>query len=137
MARELAPRDFFSRWPSLFDWEESREWLLPKSPEITISEDDERVYVEAPVPGIDPDKIEVTFDKGVLSIRGSEEETEEDKKKKYFRKSARSYSYRVTVPGDIDQARDPEITCKDGILTATFAKVAGAAEPKRLSVKRG
>src|SRR5574344_1899907 len=73
---------------------------------LSISEDEKKVYVEAAVPGIEPKEVEITFDKGVLSIRA--EQIEKEEKKKMIRQSRRSFVYQVAVPGDIDYGVEPE-----------------------------
>ncbi len=135
MAFDLMPRSFWnipSRLP-IFDEDEDWKSFLPSSG-LTVSEDDKSVYVEAAVPGLDPEKIDVTYDKGVLWIRGNNEEREEDKDKKFYRKASSSFSYRVAIPGNVDEHAEPEAVCKNGVMKVSFAKVP-ETEPKRLSVK--
>ena len=99
MSRELIPRNFLENiWDfdddllSLFDTR-STSGL---SSGLSVSEDDKHVYVEASVPGVDPEKIEVSYDKGVLWIRGQQEEKENDRK--YYRKASASFYYRMDIP---------------------------------------
>jgi HSP20 family protein len=99
---------------------------------LSVSEDDKYVYVEAAVPGVDPEKIEVSYDKGVLWIRGQQEE--QDKKRKFYRKASTSFSYRLVVPGNIDESKDPEATYKNGIMKVTFNKVP-EPQPKKIAVR--
>jgi HSP20 family protein len=99
---------------------------------LSISEDDKNVYVKAAVPGIEPKEVEVTFDKGVLSIRAESNEKEE--KRKMIRESRQSFVYQVTVPGDIDYNVEPEATCKHGMMTVKFAKSA-KSKPKKITIK--
>lgn len=99
---------------------------------LTVSEDDKNVYVEAAVPGIDPNNVEVTFDKGILNVRG--EKKEEEKGKKFYRKATSSFSYRLTVPGEVDQNKEPEATEQNGVVKLTFLKTKVAA-PKKIAVK--
>jgi HSP20 family protein len=135
MAFDLMPRSFFQapRFPSL--WEDDEDWksLLPASG-LTVSEDEKQVFVEAAVPGVDPDKIEVTYDKGILWIRGNQEEKEEDKGKKFYRKASSAFSYRIAIPGNIDDSAEPQATCKNGVMKVTFSKVP-ETQPKKLTVK--
>lgn len=98
---------------------------------LSISEDNRNVYVEASVPGVDPKDVEVTFEKGTLSIKA--ESKEEEKGKTYRRKATRSFSYGVT-PGDVDLKTEPKAICKNGVMTVTFAK-APKIKPKKISVK--
>jgi HSP20 family protein len=136
MGFDLIPRSFFSspRLPSFF--EEDDSWLsLPHSSGLTVSEDDKNVYVEAAVPGLSSEEIEVTFDKGTLWIKGDHKEEEHDKKKKFYRKASSAFSYHVTVPGDIDTSSDPEVTYKDGMVKVSFAKMP-EVQPRKLAVKK-
>lgn len=135
MPFELIPRSLFNfpRLPSL--WDEAEDfWSISSAPSgLTVSEDDKNVYVEAQVPGVDADKIEVTYDKGVLWIRGQQEQ--EEKGKKFYKKAASSFSYRVAVPGDVDEKEEPQATYKNGIMTVTFKK-RPEVQPKKIAVKK-
>src|SRR3989304_507850 len=127
----LMPSAFW-RFPTL--WEEDEE-LLPQATSISglsISEDDKNVFVEAAVPGIDPKNVDVTFNKGILTITGEKEE--EEKKKKYYRKASSSFSYRVLVPGEIDPNKEPKAEAKNGVMVVTFTKIP-ESKPKKIAVK--
>lgn len=137
MSLDLIPRSFWSipsRVPSIFDDESDWASFLPSSG-LTVSEDEKHVFVEAAMPGIDPDNIEVTVDKGVLWVRGTTQESEEDKNKKFYRKASSSFSYRVAIPGKVDETQEPDVVCKNGVLKVTFTKVA-EVQPKKLSVRK-
>jgi HSP20 family molecular chaperone IbpA len=69
-----------------------------------------------------------------LWIRGSQKQEEKNEQKKYYRKAASSFSYRVAVPGDIDENKEPEVTCKNGVIKTVFAK-RPEIEPKKLTIK--
>lgn len=135
MSRELIPRNFLENiWDfdddllSLFDTR-STSGL---SSGLSVSEDDKHVYVEASVPGVDPDKIEVSYDKGVLWVRGQQEDKEKDRK--YYRRASASFSYRMAIPGNVDENQDPEAIYKNGIMKVTFNKVP-EPQPKKIAVK--
>ena len=99
---------------------------------LSIAEDDKNIYVKAAVPGIDPKEVDITFDKGVLSIKAESSEKEENKK--MIKQAKRSFVYELTVPGDIDYNMDPEAKCKNGMMTIKFVKSAHA-QPKRITIK--
>ncbi|MBI2743027.1 MAG: Hsp20/alpha crystallin family protein [Chlamydiales bacterium] len=135
---KLVSRSFWSfpamRFPfSLFD-EEEEGWLQEFSDAsgLSVSEDEQSIYIEAAVPGIKPENIETTFDKGLLWIKA--ERREEDKGRKFYRRAVNVFSYRIAVPGNIDESRQPEATCRDGILTIAFPK-AQKALSKKIPVK--
>jgi HSP20 family protein len=135
MALDLIPRSFWNFPTRINSMLEDDDWasFLPSSG-LTISEDEKNVYVEAAVPGIDPKNVEVTFDKGILWIRGNEEQTEEDNKKKFYRKAASTFSYRIAVPGNIDESGEPDAVCKNGVMKITFPKQP-EAQPKKLNIR--
>jgi HSP20 family protein len=110
-----------------------RQGFLPQSG-LTVSEDKDRVYVEAHLPGLKPEHIEMTYENGVLWIRGEKEEEEKDKKKKYYRKASSSFSYRVQIPGVIDEKKEPEASYKDGVMKIAFAKVQKTTS-KKINIK--
>lgn len=129
----------FPRWgwrlPSLF--EEEEEW-----PELTVTEGldvyetENEVVVKAAVPGVPADKVEVTFEDGVLRITGKVEETEEEKKKKkvvYRAQRMAAFDYTTTLPRAIDPEK-LEAEVEDGVLTVR-APIAPTAKPKKIAVK--
>jgi HSP20 family protein len=129
------------KWPMLrsffnFPFLEEEPWELEARQQsgLSVSEDQNHVYVEAHLPGLNPDQIEVTFDKGILWVRGEKKEEEEDKKKKFYRKASSSFSYRVHIPGGIDEKKEPEATYKDGVMKVTFAK-SSQNQAKKIQVK--
>jgi HSP20 family protein len=138
MAFDLIPNRLFSfptmRMPSI--WNDEDEWLSAPvtNSGLSVSEDEKNVYVEASLPGIDPKEVEITFQDGYLWVRGEAKEEETDKKKKYYRQSSKSFSYRVAVPGDIDEKTEPTASSKHGVMTVTFAK-SPKTQPKKIQIK--
>lgn len=138
MTSNLIPRGMLS-FPnfSLPDfWNEESDWVTSPLTQgsLTVSEDEQMVYVEAAMPGINPSNIETTFQDGYLWIRGEVKEEEDNKKKKYYRKATQSFSYRVAVPGDIDTNREPEASYKHGMIKVAFPK-SPKVQPKKIQLK--
>jgi HSP20 family protein len=139
MSYDLVPRNFFSfpsftpTIPSLFNDED--DWLTTPNLAngLSVSEDDKKVYVEAALPGIDPKNIEVTYQDGYLWVRGETQENSENGRK-YYKQATKAYSYRIAVPGDIDENSEPEAHYKHGVMTVAFQKSA-KSEPKKIPVK--
>lgn len=110
---------------------------LASSPSnLSIWEDEKSVNCEAALPGLKPEEIDITFQKGVLTIRGSQKEEVSDKKRKYYRKSNRTYMYQVAIPGNIDENQEPAASFKNGMMTVAFQKQK-KTEPKRIPIKNG
>ena len=99
---------------------------------LSVSEDKEKVYIGAALPGIDPKDIEVTFDNGILHISG--EAKEEEKEKKFYRKATSSFSYRIAIPTDVNPREEPEASYKNGMMTVEFKKTAHS-KPKKITIK--
>lgn len=140
MSRKMTPRSLWSfpmlRFPSFFEEGEEEGWLenFSEPSGLSVSEDSAYVFVEAAVPGLKPDEIEMTFDKGILWIKGEKREETEEKTKKYYRKALSVFSYRIAVPGNIDESKQPEAICKNGVLYVTFYK-ASPSQPKKIPIK--
>lgn len=118
----------FWRWPSV--WEEEETEFGGR--QLDVYETDDELVVKAGVAGVKPDNVDVTFEDGILQIQGQEEEKKEGKK--YYKKSSRSYRYRVAVPGNVDMKKEPEAEVKNGVITIKFKK-AEESKPKKIEVK--
>lgn len=103
---------------------------------LSIYEDEQTVTAEAALPGLSENEIEVIFENGTLLIQGAKKESEADQNKKYLRKMNSSFTYRLSVPGDIDETIKPSAECKDGIAKIIFQKQK-KVEPMRIQVHRG
>ncbi len=127
-------RPFFTLSPF---WDDD-EWMNISSGShgLEVYETENEIVVKAPIPGIPAENLEVTFEEGVLRIRGKVEEREEDKKrKKVVHQSQRvqSFDYATTLPRPIDVSNvNAEI--EHGIVTIT-APLAIEAKPRKIEVK--
>ena len=100
---------------------------------LTVYEDNEAVYVEAWVPGLGSEDIDLTFEKGVLWIKG-ENKKESDDKKKYYQRSDSAFSYRVSVPRRLDESAEPEAMCTNGVISVRFAK-SKSELPRKIEIR--
>ena len=106
------------------------------APAVDIKEDDKAFTLMADIPGVDPDDIEVTMDKGVLTIKGerqSEKKTEEENYKRVERQYGVFYR-RFTLP-DSANAEGIEAASEHGVLKITIPKQE-VAQSRRISVKK-
>lgn len=126
------PMSTMLRWPNI--WEDDDFPTVAGTDNLDVYETKDESVVKANVAGIDPDKVEITFEKGVLTI-SARAESEEKEDKRYYKKAARSYSYRVAIPGNIDLSAEPEAKVEHGIVTVTFKK-AEEEKPKKISIKK-
>lgn len=123
-----------SRWPSIWDDDDFTSLFPSATNNLDVYETNDEVVVKANVAGIPNDKVDVTFEKGVLWIKAQMEQEKDDQSKKHYSKSSWNYSYKVAIPGAIDYNHEPSAVVKDGVVTVTFKK-AEASKPKKLQVK--
>lgn len=120
----------------LFDGDEDNWPEMTMTQGLNIYEEDDKVIVKAAAPGIPVDKLNITYEDGVLHIQGRVEETEEEKKKKkliYKKHMISSVDYTSYLPRAVDAAKiSAEV--KDGIVTIE-APIAETAKPKRIPVR--
>jgi HSP20 family protein len=116
------------------DGEETRvDWTLP----LDVIEEEKEFIVKASLPGIKQEDIEVIYNKGALTIKGTTEQETEKKESQYHLRERRvgSFSRTVTLPVAIkDDAINAEY--KDGILTLRLPK-SEQDSPKRIVIKAG
>jgi len=123
-----------SRWPSVWDDDELTT-VSAASNNLDVYETADEVVVRANVAGVPADKVDITFEKGVLWVKAEKEEKTDDADKKHYSRSSWSYSYRVAVPGTIDYNKEPTAEVEDGVVVVTFKK-AEASKPKKLTVTK-
>lgn len=130
----------FSPWVSdhFFPFDEEESWPQIKVAEgLDVFETDSDVIIKAAVPGIPADKVEVTFEDGVLRISGKVEENEEEKKKKkvvYSNRKVRVFDYTTTLPRAV-KSDDIKADVENGVVTVT-APIATEAKAKKIEVSK-
>lgn len=104
-------------------------------PLLNLTEDKDRYYVRAELPGIKPDELDIQVTGKALSISGERKIPAENEKAKYYRRErdAGKFSRIINLPGEIDSDK-VEASLVNGILTVAIAK-AEIAKPKRISIK--
>lgn len=132
------------RWSPFFEPFESFdkyfEGLAPASsegnliPAINMYDTKDGLAVETSLPGVDPKKVELSIENGVLTIKGSSERKTEVDEKEYFRREIRSGTFmrQVTLPQGMKED-DATATFENGILKVTFPK-AKLPEPKKIQI---
>lgn len=103
-------------------------------PPIDMYETDEAVILETPLAGIDPKKVSIEVENGILTIKGSCERKTEVDDKNYYRKEIRSGQIfrQVALPSRV-QENLAEAEYKDGMLKVTIPK-SPEAKPKTIKI---
>jgi len=106
------------------------EW----APAVDIKEESERFLIHADIPGVKPEKIDVSMEEGVLTIKG-EKKTEAETEKEGYKRVERTYGSfyrRFSLP---DTANPDAISAasKHGVLEIVIPK-REAVQPKKINV---
>ena len=103
-------------------------------PRLNMREDQENVYVEAMLPGIDPKKLEMTVLKNTLTLAG-ERRGEEAGNGTWHRRErgAGRFLRTLDIPAEIEIDK-VQAHYRDGMLTVTLPKAA-VARPRQIEVK--
>lgn len=113
------------------DGESAGAWWIPQ---VDVYEEPERFAVLVDVPGVEPKNIEITAEKGVLTIRGERRALAPAESSAYRRLERRSGRFlrRFTLP---ESASLDSITAKHnhGVLEVTIPKQA-KLQPRRIEV---
>lgn len=132
---ERAFENFFSR-----GWLRAPRWEFPKlpsafgekQPNVNVIDRDNEVVVEAELPGVDKDDLDVSLSDNTVTIKASTRKEEEKEAGEYHRKEITSgfYSRTLSLPAMVrgDKAR---AEFKNGMLRVTLPK---AEESKRHSI---
>jgi HSP20 family protein len=132
MQRQLDRILGWSEWPSSI-----RAVARGSFPAINMGTTGEAVEIYAFVPGVDPAKIEVSVDKGLLSITGerTEEAAPENEKTNVYTRERFTGTFRrvVSLPEDVDSAK-VDATYRNGVLKILVPK-RESVKPRRIEVK--
>jgi HSP20 family protein len=125
MWRESFFRPLLSREP-FFDIE---------APPLDMHETASEVVIEATVPGVKPEDINVQVTGNVLTIKGERKEEKEEKEATYIyrEQSFGSFSRSVTLPTEVDVDK-AKATFEHGVLTLSLPK-SKAVQPKKIEVE--
>ncbi len=107
-------------------------WGVP----VDVVEREDAYVVNASVPGIDPDAIDITLTENVLTIRGeTSAETESDTDNYHIReRHFGQFNRAISLPTRVD-ADAIEASCDNGVLTIRVPK-ADEVKPRRIQVNR-
>ncbi len=124
--RDLFDDDFFGFVP---------EVRRNMEPSMNVYQTEKDLVVEMYVPNIDPAKINVSVEEGVLKIEGSTEEEKEEKGKEYYRKEIRSGSFARAISLPVEVKEDAiEANVEKGMLKIVMPK-AEIKPPKKVEIK--
>tara|TARA_B100000315_G_scaffold30301_1_gene25732 strand:+ start:275 stop:703 length:429 start_codon:yes stop_codon:yes gene_type:complete len=120
-------------WRGLGVGEAVEGWALP----LDVTHEGDNVVVQASLPGVKPEDIDVTVEDGVLSIKAETGAESEESNGGYLLRERRTGKFlrSLRLPDSVD-ADQAEPKYENGVLTVTFPKIE-AKKAKRLEIKTG
>jgi len=115
----------------------SRANMTGYMPAVDVYQDKDKVYVETQLAGIDPEKVDISIENDVLTIKGESEKKSEVEENDYYRKEIRRGSFYRNVPLPshvIGEKASAEAV--NGILKIFIPK-APETKPKMIKIKTG
>lgn len=105
---------------------------------VDISEKDDNIIAEMNLPGVDPDKIEISVEDNYLRVSGTREESKEEKRKHYYSKEIRRGSFERTISLPQAVQKDKVVAeSKNGTLTITMPRLnPETSEKVKVQVKK-
>lgn len=118
-----------------------RDWAWPwdlgrrGAPAVDMIEGKDEVVLRADLPGLDQKDIEVTVDRGLLTIRGEREEAKEAKEADVYccERWAGSFTRTMALPAGVDPEKI-QATFKNGVLEVRLPK-SPEAQGKKIEIK--
>jgi HSP20 family protein len=107
-------------------------------PPVDIHEYNDRFEIYVDLPGVDPSKVDLTLEGGILTLSGqrtADEASASRSNEIQYRRTERSHGhfYRRFVLPDTADSQGVNATGKNGVLTVTIAKHAKAM-PRRIQI---
>ena len=104
-------------------------------PLVNVYDEKEEIVLNAELPGMSKNDIEITYSEDFLTISGERKESDASKEMSAIRKEINSgkFEKKIGIPVKIDVAKI-SATFTDGILTVTLPK-AEEAKPKTISIE--
>lgn len=129
--------DLFQEWPMLrlrpFEWR-TQEFM----PSVDVIDEEKQVRINAEVPGMSPEDIDITLSGGnSITISGEKkwERKEEGRDVRYSERSYGTFRRYVSLPAEV-QPDKVEATFKNGVLSIVLPKSPRAMEQtKKIEIK--
>ena len=120
--------DFQSDLPSLSLWSEDQALTLP----VDIVETDNGFKIEAELPGMKQEDVEVTVNDGYITIKGEKKSSKEDKGENYVRRERYygTYQRTISLPENANEDK-AKASFKKGVLWVEIPKKEGSVKKAR------
>lgn len=123
-------RRFFDDFPG-FNLDESF------SPKIDVSERENKIFVEADLPGVKKENLKLTLEDNILTLEGERKNESENKNGKYYRRERvyGNFKRSFTLPSEVD-GNNVNAKFENGTLRVELNKVEPRkAEQRKIELK--
>lgn len=104
-----------------------------RQPVVNIVEEEDGYLLEAELPGMSEDDVDVRVEDNLLTISASHEEADEERRYLIRERAAREYRRSFVLPKDADRSKI-EARFKSGILYLDIRKLP-EAKPRQIKIK--
>jgi HSP20 family protein len=108
-------------------------------PHLDVKENDTAILIEAELPGLAEENVDLTLQDGILSITGEKKFEQSEEKDSYHVKERRygSFQRMLRLPDTVDEEK-VEAKFEKGVLKVTLPKKPEAVrQPKKIEIKTG
>lgn len=104
-------------------------------PAVDMYEDKDNVIVETQLAGVSPDKVDVSIENDILTVKGESEKKSEVEEKNYYRKEIRRGGFYRSIPLPTRVLGDKATaSAEEGVLKIVIPK-APEAKPKTIKIQ--
>ncbi len=129
--------EFFEDWPMLrvrpFEWRMERF-----SPSIDIVEGEKEFKIEAELPGMNPDDLDITLTRDAIILQGEKKAEKEEEREGvcYSERSYGSFQRVIPLPDEVDQEK-VDAQFRNGVLSVVLPKSERAIQQRRKIAIKG
>jgi HSP20 family protein len=107
------------------------------SPSVDIFENKDQIVLEAELPGLKPEEVDISIENNVLTIHGERKFEKKDETDNFHRveRSYGSFTRSFTLPPTVS-SENADAQFENGVLRLTLAK-REEAKPRRIEIKAG
>jgi HSP20 family protein len=128
--------DFFSEWPLMrirpFEWR-----MQEFSPSIDIIDEEKDIRVQAEVPGMNPEDLDITVTRDSVIVKGEKKSEREEERQglRYSERTFGSFERVIRLPADV-QTDKIDARFKNGVLDIVMPKSEQALkESKKIQIR--
>jgi HSP20 family protein len=117
------------------DWQHRESPATSWVPPVDILEEADAIRIIAEVPGVKPDRVKISLENNVLTIRGDKEQAAEERSERVHRyeRTYGTFERSFTLPSSVNLSAI-QATYENGVLTVRLPK-AEEAKPRQIEVK--